>query len=843
MPRLIIPLFGLLLLFPVAATGGPEPGSITLDLTRPGARIPSSLYGVFFEEISHAGDGGLYAEMVQNRGFEESRVPPVCRVVNGELVPPRTEHYATGRVSNWTMPFPDKGPWPSWSIETTGGSVAKASLVTESPLSEAQPHSLKLEITKAGAAGRAAAINEGYWGIAVRKGERYRLRFFTRTQGLAGPITATIEGSDGAVLARSTFKAKAGSGWREYRSTLTASSTEPKGRLALSFGGTGTVWLDFVSLFPERTFKRRENGLREDLARMVADLKPAFIRWPGGCFTEGVCVGTEPDWKTSLGPVEQRPGTYSVWGYWSTDGFGYHEFLQYCEDIGAAAMYVASTGLSCEFRSGTYRPDSDLPAIIQNNLDAIEYAIGPTSSRWGALRAKYGHPTPFPLKYLEIGNEQHGPLYLSRYRAIAAAVKAKYPQIQVILNMGIIGLDRRAIREAASVDLADEHSYRGAGWALRNWDYFDRYPREPGYKLYVGEWATNGGVGRGNFNATLSDAVYMLGMERNADLVSLSSYAPLLENVNRADWNVNLIHYDAARSYGRASYHLLKLFADNRPDVNLPTHVSAPTSQSGERLAGSIGLGTWNTAAEYRDLRVESGGKTVYAPDFSHGAEGWTPRESEWEAKAGVYRQKEERVGWTYFRPETWSDVTISLKARKLSGREGFMVVFHHQGEPPDPETTATWNIGGWNNTQHAIQLNGDMIGAPVPGRIDTGRWYDIRIEARGQRVRCFLDGKQIHDVDLGPSQTVFALGGRDEKSGETVLKVVNARAQAAPLALRITGGAAPSRAETLTLSSPDLNAENSFAEPERIVPVRGSADLTRSYSFPANSITVLRWR
>lgn len=824
-----------------------QSGSITVDVNKLGPRIPSSLYGIFFEEISHAGEGGLYAELIQNRGFEDANLPPACKLEDGFLIPPRTPHFWNQpKVSEWKMRWNVKSEWPAWSLETTGGSTAALDLVDVKPLSQATPHSLQVAITNAATGGRVAVVNEGFWGIAVNAGEDYKLSFYARfDKDFRGPITASLEGTDGKVLTTNSFKNLSGETWRKYECRLTAKGSDAKARFVLTFGSTGTVWLDFVSLFPARTFKNRPNGLRLDLAKMIADLRPAFVRWPGGCFVEGLAVETRPQWKKTLGPLEERPGTYSPWGYWSTDGFGYHEFLQFCEDIGADALYVANVGISCAFRSGTFLPDEQLPMLIQDTLDAIEYAIGPPDSKWGAVRAKNGHPKPFPLKYLEVGNEQQGPRYGERVAKFTQAIKAKYPQIKVALSSWIAGIDERAIAAAGKIDIVDEHAYKPLNWAIENFDSFAKYKRGD-WDLYIGEFATNGGVGRGNLLAALNDSVYMMSMEKNSDLVKMGSYAPLLENVNHLprNWEVNLIHFDSSRVYGRGSYYACKLFAENRPDVNLLTNVEY--TQPGERpVAGRIGVGTWNTAAEFKEVRVEREGKLLYEADFTKGAEGWMPESGRrnagtWAVEDGVYRQKDAAVAWSYFGKEDWNNVTVTLKARKLKGAEGFLVSAGYADG-----RRVQFNIGGWGNTQHAIQVGDAITGGAVRGSVEEGRWYDIKVEVKNRHIRAYLDGQLIKEVTLPRIDTVLAIAGKDEATGEIILKVVNSSPAPAPMAIRINGATSlAAQGKVTVLTSSDPKGENSFENPTKIAPVTKSISgigTIFTHEFPAYSLSVMR--
>jgi alpha-L-arabinofuranosidase len=827
-----------------------QTGAITIDASKPGPRIPSSLYGIFFEEISHAGEGGLYAELVQNRGFEDANLPPECHLEDGHVIPPRTPHFwEQPKPSAWKMRWNVSSQWPAWSLMANGGSTAQLSLVDIKPLNQATPHSLQVSIENLtadgqGGQGRVAVVNEGFWGIAVKQGEDYRLSFYARSdEQFRGPITASIESKDGRVLAAHLFRNVPGGEWRKYECKLTAGATDPKANLLLSFGSTGTVWLDFVSLFPARTFKNRPNGLRADLAQMIAGLRPGFVRWPGGCFVEGITIESRPQWKRTIGPIEGRPGTYSPWGYWSTDGFGYHEFLQFCEDIGADALYVANAGISCAFRSGTFLPEDRLPDLIQDTLDAIEYAIGPVESKWGALRARNGHPRPFPLKYLEVGNEQQGAKYGERVAKFYQAIKARYPQIKIALSSWISGIDERAIAAAGPIDIVDEHAYKPLHWAIEHFDSFAKYKRQD-WELYIGEFATNGGVGRGNLLATLNDAAYMMSMEKNSDLVKMGSYAPLLENVNKRDWQVNLIHFDSHRVYGRASYYACKLFAENLPEVNLATSVQYVPS-SPRPIAGRIGLSTFNTSAEYKDVRVERDGQILYQSDFSRNADGWAPEtgrrnSGNWAVEDGVYRQKDNAIAWSYFGEKDWQDITLSVKARKRRGAEGFII-----GTGYADDRRVQFNIGGWGNRQHAIQVADAIVGEPVRGSVEEGRWYDIKIEVKDRNVRCYLDGQLIKEVTLPRVDTVLAIAGKDEKTGEIVLKVVNSSPERAPMSILVNGVTKISpKAGVIVLSSADPKDENSFEMPTKIAPVTRTiegAGANFTHEFPPYSLSIIR--
>jgi alpha-L-arabinofuranosidase len=810
---------------------------VTIDTTHPGARIPSTLHGIFFEEISHAGDGGLYAELIQNRGFEESTIPQGTRLDSGFLVPwPERPHFMLEpEKTDWKMEWPYvNDPWPGWSAH--GG--VTLSLVTDNPLNTATPHSLGVQVM-----GRGEVINSGYWGISVVQGDSYRLSFYSRGGSYTAPVTASLQSADGTVLATHTF-APGGPGWHRFACVLKATRTDSAAKFVLSFDGKGKLWLDFVSLFPAKTFKGRPNGLRDDLGRLIAGLKPAFVRWPGGCYAEGITIASAADWKKTIGPIEKRPETFSPWGYWSTNGFGYDEYLRFCEDIGASALFVCNVGVSCEYRSGIYVPEDSLQPYIQDALDAIEYAIGPVTSPWGKRRAQAGHPAPYPLRYVEIGNEQHGPKYASRYNLFYDAIHRRYPKLTLIASMGIGDVNRNTLQDMKTTDMVDEHAYKDAFWSLRNTDHFDRYKRGQ-WDMYVGEFATNAGVGHGNMRAALSDAVYMMGMERNADLVRMSSYAPLLANVHDVDWPVNLINFDAARSYGRISYYAIKMFTDNRPDVNLPTRVTvAPVTGGAPAFSGGIGLATWDTQTEYKDVDVSVNGRSVYHSNAAGFDTGWAKLRGTWVATdgGGLAQTAEGAQRVALLKNRSFDTYSLTLKARKLGGYNAFIIPFAVR----DSNTFLRAHIGSYVNANCVFESVTDGYEVAditnqkrLPHAIETGRWYTIRLDVGQDKVDCYLDGELLMTYKGLPA--LFALSGKEEKTGDVLVKVVNAGAGACAAHVALTGYRL-SHWSLLTAPGPD--AENSLGQPAAYVPreIEKAGDGTDAV-LPAYSISVLRFK
>jgi alpha-L-arabinofuranosidase len=764
---------------------------IDIDAAAQGTPVSPILYGIFFEEINHAGDGGLYAELVRNRSFEDADTPQA-----------------------WTLL----------------GDGAKMAIDTVNPLNSRNPRSLRWEI-----AGRASLVNEGYWGIAVQRGKRYRFSMYARCDGqFRGALTVSLQSADGQVYAQRTLRGF-GKDWKLFSATLTANGTDPKARLVLTANGDGALWLDMVSLMPVDTFKRRPNGLRADLAQMLVALKPSFVRFPGGCFVEGDRMQNALRWRDTLGDVAERPARWCVWNYTSTQGLGLHEYLLMCKDLGAEPMLVVNCGMACQYRNGDHIPLSELDEWIEDALAAIEYAIGPPTSKWGALRAKNGHPEPFPLRFVSIGNENWGPLYEERYARFYDAIKARYPQIQLIATAHV---------KSRPIDILDEHYYSTPEWFILNANLYDRYDRT-GPKILVGEYAVTAKCGTGNLRAAIAEAAFMTGIERNADIVVMAAYAPLFVNVNDRAWNPDLIGFDSARCYGTPSYYVQQLFSVYRGTHALPTRVQSPNALT-DAARGAVGLGTWETQAEFRNLKVVSAqGETLFAADFVQGAAGWRTVRGAWQATEGVYRQTELAQDCRAVAGDSnWTDYTITLQARKLGGAEGFLILFRVR----DDQNWYWWNIGGWGNTRHAVERSiggSKMLACPqVAGSIETGRWYDIRIEVQGARIRCYLDGQLIHDFEDAPMPALYAVASRREPSREVILKVVNVSDRPQETEVRLQGARRlASRAKVITLTSDSPDAENSLEHPTRVAPVErtleGVAPSFR-YIFPPHSLTVM---
>lgn len=774
---------------------------VVVHTDQPRAVVPASLYGVFFEEINHAGEGGLVAQMLRNASFDE--------------------------------PIGNDGKIAGWTIEPDPGVSFATSIVPRFDQRGSTLHHLVVETD-----GLVRLVNRGVLGMHVTAGSSLQVRVDVRSSESMPMSCALRAGAD--VIAEGIVPVSPDPG-----SVIAALVAERTADVAfeLRLHGPGRVALDFVSCEPDDTWLGRHPGMRKDLAQAVARLRPAFVRFPGGCFVEG---GDRLDdafaWKDTIGGVATRPGHRNAnWGYWSSDALGFHEYLQWCEDLRAEPLFVVNCGMSHR----EVVPLERMDPWVQDALDAIEYANGPVDSRFGAERARNGHPEPFGLKLVEIGNENgmfgsfggSREAYAARYRLIAAAIEARHPEIELIAN---VPLD-------LGEDWVDEHYYNGPEWFWQNADRYDAVPRG-GPRIYVGEYAVTSGAGTGNLAAALGEAAFLVGVERNADLVQRTSYAPLFVHADDRRWNPDAIVFDARASYGTPSFHMQALFAEHRPSVGLA--VDVPEFEAISETTGTIGLGAWNTSAEFKDVTILANGtSTVVDP---RGAElgAWAATEGAWSVVDGALRTT------THAEPSrivlrdpafaTLGDATLRLKARKLDGAEGFLVQFRTRGDD------SVWlNLGGWGNHEHALEkvVGGAklQLGGHVRGSIETGRWYDVRIELAGESIRAYLDDVLVLEARDRAKAWFTAGAGRDEANGDVIVKLVNGGAEPRPLAVVLDGTPAIDEAVRIwTLSGPGPAAENSFGTPDAIVARQTelrAASPRFELTVPAHAIVVVRAR
>ncbi len=789
--------------------------AITVDPAAKGAKIDDTMYGVFFEDINRAADGGLYAELVQNRSFE----------------------YSTADNTSYT-------PLTSWTVDGTAQVVDD-----DGRLNERNRNYLAL------AAGSSVS-NAGYnTGIHVEAGKKYDFSAWARATG-GTALTVSLRDADGT-LATARKVAVRKSGWAKYTATLTASRTSSTGRLSVA--SSAGAALDMVSLFPRDTYRNEPNGLRKDLAEKVAALHPGFVRFPGGCL---VNTGSMADysaasgyqrkrsyqWKDTIGPVEQRATNANFWGYNQSYGLGYYEYFRFAEDIGAMPLPVVPALVTGCGQNQAVDDEALLKRHIQDTLDLIEFANGPVTSTWGKVRARMGHPRPFHLTHLEVGNEENLPKeFFARFTQFRAAIEAEYPGITVVSNSGPDDSGPTfdtawKLNRDAEVGMVDEHYYNSPQWFLQNNDRYDSYDRN-GPKVFLGEYASQGNA----FKNGLAEAAYMTGLERNADVVKLASYAPLFANEDSVQWRPDLVWFNNHAAWNSANYEVQKLFMNNVGDRVVPSEATGTPSLLGP-ITGAVGLSTWATSAAYDDVSVTGAdGKTLLTDDFSQDASKWTHTGGgSWSVQDGRYVQTDTAAENTMVQAgdPSWHDYDLHVKATKKSGKEGFLVAFGVK----DTGNFYWWNLGGWNNTQSAVEQavdGGKSTLISKAGSVETGRAYDIDIKVRGRQVTLYLDGEEWDSfTDDKPAEPFRQVVTQDKKSGDLIVKVVNAQSSAARTAIDLGGAKVASKAEatTLTAAADAVNTETSTAVAPVTSTFTGVTDRF-TYTFPADSITFLRIR
>ena len=772
---------------------------MNIDAQCRGPLISPWQYGLFFEEINHAGDGGLYAELIRNRSFEDDINP------TEQTVP-----------ENWI---------------TVNGATAQ--VVSDGLMNNVQKHAMLLTTTDASPTQLQGVVNKGFWSMRFDADSTYTLSLWVKAlnEGYTGSLVSQLISTDGqTIYGETTIEGEVPVGqWTKLTATIRATESVKRGRFALLTSNNGQLMVDVVSLFPY-TWRGRKNGMRPDLAQLLADLHPSFLRFPGGCYVEGTdALENAFQWKKTIGPIELRNGHQNVnWGYRSSDGLGFDEYLQLCEDLGAAPMFVVNVGLG----HGYTVPLADVDTLVQNTLDAIEYANGDASTTWGRRRIANGHAAPYNLRFIEIGNEnyqanasQQSQQYAERYNKFYTAIKKKYPDIITIGNVEAWGTDNPSWRNKYPVELVDEHYYRSYTWMINNYRKYDSYSREIG--IYNGEYAANesGTYGQyGNLNSALGEAVYMLGMERNSDVCRMASFAPIFMHESDSRWPYDMIHFNCHSAFVTPSYHVQQMLATNLGYQNLLWTETGNSTISSTKT----GIGAWNTNATFDDFAVtNTSGEIITSDDFSSNLSAWTTGTGRWLLSGGTLRQTLQTDNCTAINKTqiTEEDFDLTVRARKDNGAEGFLIIFNYANN----QNYAWWNIGGWGNTQHGIEVcnNGTkQTIASAKGSIETGKWYDIRIEVRGVRVRCFIDGQLIHEATLPVSQAVYQSVQLNEDEDKLIIKIANPSAENRQVNVHLENMTTTGHATINTLTAANGTTENTMVYPERVKPT-GAQDVT----------------
>ncbi len=757
--------------------------------------ISDNLFGLFLEDINRAVDGGLYAELVNNRSFEYGSMA------------------AAGGKHAW-----QRDSTQSVTFDVIDGTADK------SYLNENNPHYARVTNTNTEPKG---LYNNGYYNmIAVEKDAEYKFSFYARAvDGYSGKVYLSIEDSSSKKLAEGTVD-KITDKWAKYEVTMKATEKVSSGLRAVVRIDTGTVDFDMISLFPKDTYKGRENGLRRDIAEMIEDLQPKFFRFPGGCIIEGETLEYAYDWKASIGyglefdingektvgDVATRPIQVNIWAGWDDNkeplvdanpyymsyGLGFYEYFLFCEDLECEPVPILNCGLSCLGRPNASGPEPGTPEFqryIDDALDLVEFCMGDTDTEWGAVRAAMGHPEKFELHYIGIGNEQFGSEYNRRYAKFREAfneAKEKDPElygdIKLIMANGLTsgstdGWD--SVKAAGGgtklADTLDEHYYNSPTWFLMSENRYDSYDRE-GPTVFIGEYASQSNTSL----SAMAEAAYLTSVERNGDIVELAAYAPLLANDSFAGWKwvPDLIWFNSDTVWGSTNYYVQKIYMNNQPDKIIPSELDGLGYSKLNSLSGKIGVGTWVTSATFDDIKVTDNktGDVLFSNDFSDSdLKGSTKVGGAFSVKNGVltqtntaYPSNDVTGDVIYFGDASWTNYTLTFKATKTGGGEGFIIPFAVKSA----QDFFHWNIGGWGNTKSAVEFceggakSGQLPGTVKDFRVENGKTYEIKIVIEGYNIKGYIDDELMFDFDSAYTRGIYSVIGEDEN--DIIIKIVN---------------------------------------------------------------------
>lgn len=758
------------------------------------------LYGIFFEDLNHAADGGLYGELIQNRSFEFDPI----------------DH-------------PDYHHLTAWEKIEKDGQV-KLQVITGRAVSDKNPHYLAMDIQEEGV--EVGIQNLGYnTGLPLRKGEKYHFTCYgKREQSLEEPVSISLRDENGQIyVSQELFFTTE---WKKYELILEASVTDFSARLAITALGRGKIYLDFVSLFPEETFLNRPNGMRRDIAELLKDMHPKFMRFPGGCLVhDGALDETARDsqyrWKNTIGPLEHRPARRSNWNYNQTLGLGYYEYFQFCEDIGAQPLPVIPGGYDPHHKR--YAPLDKMEPFIKDALDLIEFANGGIHTVWGAKRAECGHPEPFHLKYIGIGNEEVLEEFFIRYDLIHKAIREKYPDI-LIINTGSPfaegGEYERGWANARKnqSDIVDEHYYMSPEWFLANHHRYDDFD-PAGPKVFLGEYASWGNTW---YNA-LVEASYMIGLERNAGVVALACYAPMLANVDYVNWRPDMIWFDNHQVYGSPNYYVQKLFMQNQGDYALASFKEdLPASQvlGQEIIQGEILLGGNEAKVVYSNI-VFTNLLTGEKKEFD----------------SVICQKNQDRFSLL----SVWdSHYQLEADAVEEEGYRGMQITFGHK----DQENEFNWILGGWQNLDTFMNERISGRGSDLCQHtfsVEKNRKYRLKLVVEGRRIRTYVDGILYHDTQsrLPVIEPLYTCASINEAGTEVYLKAVNVSKENRKVLIHLTEDWKGKRKAIIyQMSGYHLEDTNSFQEPEKIAPKAFSEEIIVpefEFTFPSESVTIMK--
>lgn len=809
----------------------------TLDIRANEPRFPTAktLYGLFFEDINRSGDGGLYPEMLHNRAFDDGIIPDDLKVDGNFIVNAngyRIEYCGGEGTERWIR---ENNNGETTDIPGWYADGAKIHLDREDTLNTNREAALSVHFDFGG-----RIRNIGYAGVPAKVGEAYHLYFFAKTKTLV-PLTISLSDENGIICGQEITVS--GKDFIRYDTTLVATRTTGQACFVVTAPRGGQLSFGFFSLMPAVTYCG--HGLRIDLAAKLEDLHPAFFRFPGGCIVEGLSDSTVMRFSETVGPVWERKGHINLWQYRMTNGLGYHEYLQLCEDLNAEALYVCNCGMTCQARECILLEGEALNASLEEALSALEYAIGPADSHWGALRARMGHPAPFNLNYLEIGNENHGEAYEKRYEMFRNAILDRYPHLKIIANTHVE-------RSGLQLDVADEHFYNRTEWFSSNTHHYDSYDRQ-GPDIFVGEFAVVTGPTRTQYPA-VGEAMFMIGLERNQDIVKLAAYAPLFENVHYCVWSPNLIAFDNLRCYALPSYYVWRMFSQNRGTDVLPCDQSSgeiypPYLKGGPALMGSNGLtfrnAVWN-------------GENVYATHELLGhveavADGFRimPAEESQKHPRMHLSPNDDRTFIVLGEDESTRTGVFEIEVLAEEGRTiSVGICCSPMTEEGSKERWTVHNLRpvNWtlrNGKSTIIEgwgMFSTVLAEECPAELSAGVYHSLKMLSDGGTVSCYLDGILLQTAELPHYEMLQSVALADGE--DLIVKVAHIGSEPETVEIRLD--CEVESEYTVQLLANEPTARNTLEQQEQVCDqllLHQGAAKTFVYQAPPYSVSVLRLR
>ena len=822
--------------------------------------VAKNLYGLFFEDINRSGDSGLYPEMLRNRSFEDS-IPPkgVETEPDGSVFVNRggwPDIFNGGEgMSHWIK-------WPRTAVPAWYVKDATMALDLNDTLNEKREASLKVSFKAGG-----SLYNIGYHGINARKGISNHLILFIKSENDV-LLHAALQSASGKEYCGVNLQIRAGD-YIRYDADLTPAENDTNSRLVIVASSECELRFGFSSLLPSDTYKG--HGLRSDIVEMLKNTHSKFLRFPGGCIVEGFNAETVMRFSNTVGPIWERPSHQLMWHYRTTNGLGFHEYLQLCEDLDLDPLYVCNVGMSCQARMPEYFDGEELDELLQECLDAIEYALGDCNTKWGKLRAEMGHPEPFKLRYIEIGNENFGPEYGWRYKKFYDVLKEKYPEIIYISNT-------HTEEDQLPTEVVDEHYYNTPWFFAENTHKFDTYDRK-GPKIFLGEYAVASGETVMTHYAALGEAMFLTGVENNQDIVTLSSYAPLFQNIDFTAWQPNLIVFNNNTVYGIPTYHMISMMAEHRGENVVSFELDAPTDYL--RYEGVPGLIAAKSGVQFKNPTLN--GKSVSVSRLLQGEliqEGDTwitksgkpidhafsktdnPADAVWSKHMKRFqlerinlpgREEQNSLVMMTFGESAPQSSTFEIDVKMDADNAVSVSLWNHLFIDPyaiDEPKAIGWSVAStrnrvWDIRKGKSSVKNRNMWHPTddpeakPINFNYGEWNHLKVVTRENGYDCWLNGVQVESANLPTYPTLGATVSTD--ADEVIVKIVNMSGQNE--SVQISLDCDVQNAYQRVLLKGDPKGQNSLECPNNISPVEDVLEGASSnfcYEAPSYSVSIL---